>query len=322
MEWVPGDGWLTKVGIDAAARAARRSTSRSTRPGRGAVAGHGRSRPAGRDRRRRGPLAPTSCRLARRARVHRRRDRRHRAADPAAPAAVDGLTAGDRPCHDAPRRSPAADAVRRWPAASPCRSGLAGRRRPPGPTRAGLGAGHGRDRHPLLALRAGRGDRPGRASRSRSCCATSDPIDHEWIVGDAAVHERHRTGTEPVHASRPTEVTHPGRVDARRRPSRSTTPGTYLYICHLPGHEAYGMVGSSVTVADRPRDRRRGGPPLSSAGATAAPALRRDRRRPAGRDRAGRAGAARQPAADQGPRLHAPTSATRSTCAACSPTAS
>ncbi|MGZ9161354.1 MAG: plastocyanin/azurin family copper-binding protein [Candidatus Limnocylindrales bacterium] len=22
-----------------------------------------------------------------------------------------------------------------------------------------------------------------------------------------------------------------------------TTPGEYLYICHLPGHEAYGMVG-------------------------------------------------------------------------------
>ena len=36
-----------------------------------------------------------------------------------------------------------------------------------------------------------------------------DPIDHEWIVGDAAVHERHRTGTEAVHASRPTEVTIP-----------------------------------------------------------------------------------------------------------------
>ena len=30
-----------------------------------------------------------------------------------------------------------------------------------------------------------------------------DPIDHEWIVGDAAVHERHRTGTEPVHGVAP-----------------------------------------------------------------------------------------------------------------------
>ena len=74
-----------------------------------------------------------------------------------------------------------------------------------------------------------------------------DPIDHEWIVGDAAVHERHRTGTEPVHGSRPTEVTIPAGT------SRATTitfkvPGTYLFICHLPGHEAYGMVGTLVVT--------------------------------------------------------------------------
>ena len=73
-----------------------------------------------------------------------------------------------------------------------------------------------------------------------------DPIDHEWIVGDAAVHERHRTGTEPVHASRPTEVTIPAGTTVSTT-VRFTTPGTYLYICHLPGHEAYGMVGT-VTV--------------------------------------------------------------------------
>ena len=29
----------------------------------------------------------------------------------------------------------------------------------------------------------------------------TDPIDHEWIVGDEALHARHRTGTEPYHAS-------------------------------------------------------------------------------------------------------------------------
>jgi uncharacterized cupredoxin-like copper-binding protein len=70
-----------------------------------------------------------------------------------------------------------------------------------------------------------------------------DPIDHEWIVGDAAVHERHRTGTEPVHASRPTEVT----IAAGTSVATTVTfaqPGTYRYICHLPGHEAYGMVGT------------------------------------------------------------------------------
>ena len=76
-----------------------------------------------------------------------------------------------------------------------------------------------------------------------------DPIDHEWIVGDAAVHERHRTGTEPVHASRPTEVSIPA-GSSRSTTVTFNTPGTYLYICHLPGHEAYGMVGTLVVTAD------------------------------------------------------------------------
>ena len=46
----------------------------------------------------------------------------------------------------------------------------------------------------------------------------TDPIDHEWIVGDEAVHERHRTGTEPYHAARPTEVEHRRRRRRARRP--------------------------------------------------------------------------------------------------------
>ena len=70
----------------------------------------------------------------------------------------------------------------------------------------------------------------------------TDPIEHEWLVGDAAFHQRHRTGTEQHHGARPNEVSlAPGE-------SKTTTvvfdaPGEYLYICHLPGHEAYGMVG-------------------------------------------------------------------------------
>jgi uncharacterized cupredoxin-like copper-binding protein len=74
-----------------------------------------------------------------------------------------------------------------------------------------------------------------------------DPIDHEWIVGDAASHERHRTGTEPVHGARPTEVSVPAGT-TRTTTVTFTTPGTYLYICHLPGHEAYGMVGTLVVT--------------------------------------------------------------------------
>jgi uncharacterized cupredoxin-like copper-binding protein len=69
-----------------------------------------------------------------------------------------------------------------------------------------------------------------------------DPIDHEWIVGDEAVHERHRLGTEPVHASRPTEITIPA-GETRVTTITFTTDGAIRYICHLPGHEAYGMVG-------------------------------------------------------------------------------
>jgi uncharacterized cupredoxin-like copper-binding protein len=70
-----------------------------------------------------------------------------------------------------------------------------------------------------------------------------DPIDHEWIVGDAALHERHRTGTEARHDARPTEVT----IDAmsiRRTTITFTDAGSLQYICHLPGHEQYGMVGT------------------------------------------------------------------------------
>jgi uncharacterized cupredoxin-like copper-binding protein len=76
-----------------------------------------------------------------------------------------------------------------------------------------------------------------------------DPIDHEWIVGDAALHERHRTGTEPVHDSRPTEVTIAAGT-TKATTITFNTPGTYLYICHLPGHEAYGMVGTLVVTGN------------------------------------------------------------------------
>ena len=72
-----------------------------------------------------------------------------------------------------------------------------------------------------------------------------DPIDHEWILGDEGVHERHRTGTEPVHGARPTEVTIPA-GETRRTTIVLDEAGTFSYICHLPGHEAYGMVGVLV----------------------------------------------------------------------------
>ena len=76
-----------------------------------------------------------------------------------------------------------------------------------------------------------------------------DPIDHEWIVGDEGVHQRHRTGTEPIHQSRPTEVS----IAAGATVETTVTferPGTLAFICHLPGHEVYGMIGR-LTVTGR-----------------------------------------------------------------------
>ncbi|MEO8272794.1 MAG: cupredoxin domain-containing protein [Chloroflexota bacterium] len=73
-----------------------------------------------------------------------------------------------------------------------------------------------------------------------------DPIGHEWIVGDAAVQAKHRTGTELLHPSRPTEVVIPA-GETRTTTITFDAPGTLQYICHLPGHEAYGMVGT-VTI--------------------------------------------------------------------------
>lgn len=74
-----------------------------------------------------------------------------------------------------------------------------------------------------------------------------DPIEHEWIVGRPSLHATHRTGTEPYHEGRSDEVTVPPYA------TRQTTlvfdqPGTFAYICHLPGHEAYGMTGSLVVM--------------------------------------------------------------------------
>jgi uncharacterized cupredoxin-like copper-binding protein len=70
-----------------------------------------------------------------------------------------------------------------------------------------------------------------------------DPIDHEWLLGDAAFQEHHRLGTETRHAGRPNEIS----IDALSTVETVLTfdrPQTLQYICHLPGHEAYGMVGT------------------------------------------------------------------------------
>ena len=70
-----------------------------------------------------------------------------------------------------------------------------------------------------------------------------DPIDHEWLIGDEGFHDWHRTGTHPAHGDMPTEVTLPAMATVETTITFDE-PGTLDYICHLPGHESYGMVGT------------------------------------------------------------------------------
>ncbi len=71
----------------------------------------------------------------------------------------------------------------------------------------------------------------------------NDPIDHEWILGDDAVQAFHRASAEPLHPGVPTEVVVPA-GQTRVTTVTFEATGTLQYICHLPGHEAYGMVGT------------------------------------------------------------------------------
>jgi len=73
-----------------------------------------------------------------------------------------------------------------------------------------------------------------------------DPIDHEWIVGDEAIHAVHRVGKEPLHPDRPTEVVIPA-LSSQTTVITFESTGRLQFICHLPLHESYGMVGT-VTV--------------------------------------------------------------------------
>ena len=68
-----------------------------------------------------------------------------------------------------------------------------------------------------------------------------DPIEHEWLIGDEQMHARHRTGTEAHHGDRPTEVSIPALATVETTITFDEV--SWRYICHLPGHEQYGMVG-------------------------------------------------------------------------------
>ena len=83
-----------------------------------------------------------------------------------------------------------------------------------------------------------------RGETVRFVIANTDPIDHEFIVGDEAVQDAHELGTESYHPPRPGEVTVPaGETVETTYPFEG---GNLIFGCHLPGHYAYGMRGLAV----------------------------------------------------------------------------
>jgi uncharacterized cupredoxin-like copper-binding protein len=67
-----------------------------------------------------------------------------------------------------------------------------------------------------------------------------DPIDHEFILGDAAVQRRHEDGTEKEHGAIPGEVSIPA-GETRNTTYTFSRSGLLTIGCHLPGHFDYGM---------------------------------------------------------------------------------
>jgi uncharacterized cupredoxin-like copper-binding protein len=77
----------------------------------------------------------------------------------------------------------------------------------------------------------------------------TDPIDHEFIVGDRQVQLIHERGTEPLHPPKPGEMSVPaGTTQTTTYTFPSTQGPTLFFACHLPGHYAYGMHGT-ITIA-------------------------------------------------------------------------
>jgi uncharacterized cupredoxin-like copper-binding protein len=77
----------------------------------------------------------------------------------------------------------------------------------------------------------------------------TDPIDHEFLVGDAEMQAIHEAGTEAHHGARPGEISVPAGATVETTVTFPSTlaPG-WEFACHLPGHYAFGMRGP-ITLA-------------------------------------------------------------------------
>lgn len=74
----------------------------------------------------------------------------------------------------------------------------------------------------------------------------TDPIDHEFILGDEHVQLVHEEGTEAHHAPRPGEVSVPAGETVVTTYTFPETPGELIFGCHLPGHYDFGMRGTAA----------------------------------------------------------------------------
>ena len=74
----------------------------------------------------------------------------------------------------------------------------------------------------------------------------TDPIDHEFIIGDESVQQAHEEGTEAHHGAKPGELSIPI-GETRRTTYTFAEPGRLLIGCHLPSHYDFGMRGE-ITV--------------------------------------------------------------------------
>lgn len=72
----------------------------------------------------------------------------------------------------------------------------------------------------------------------------TDPIDHEFLVGNEQVQAVHELGTEAHHAPKPGEMSVPALTTRVTTYTFPTGHGSTIFGCHLPGHYAYGMRGA------------------------------------------------------------------------------
>ena len=89
-----------------------------------------------------------------------------------------------------------------------------------------------------------------RGATVRFVITNTDPIDHEFILGDEAVQRRHETGTEPAHGLVPGEVSVPAGTVAETTYMFSRA-GVVLIGCHALGHYDYGMRGAVLVTPTR-----------------------------------------------------------------------